>query len=475
MHAGELNITQTNNAAFNAFKTYVQAQGALLNNANNNNNPDPLSFALIPYEFRQSDPDNTFKAAANKLTDRLDYFEALPTPSEWLSYGELQSDGSDTMTVQTAFNTYPNFSEVIGLMWKVLCHDAFIRQTLPNGAEDMRVQSQLTHIQQSFVQALLLADDCAKGRTSKIFHRVLEGVSHRDFTSRAQLIHEFEQKKREFRNTEMLKSDVLALQHPITEDLLRQAHFAKEQYPKQFEDVVKYLTNVEFLSLIDNNDDDNREYYEQHFGVRQYIFGHAKRYLYNHFPTGYKRTKPIEGDYRLLEENYVPELFYNRLNQFLNNAIDRKEPELDALVQRVHQAIQFKQSLPEMPAGLASNLPEGWGDDYQSQRAHLSSAVNGSEEETEFQHVILQLATRSSYTRMLQNQNIVKSEFNISDMMKAPANHVIQYQNNQKRTSDNATLDANLDLDEGVFPGNSNIDDEDASKREVKKMKFTSY
>lgn len=414
----KLGITQSYGDAFEALKKFVEEQIHLLDTEKRPSVKDKLILALIPPDYPKPQMPDDFEAIAKKLGDALVYFEGIDTPGEWHNYLDQKPDGSDSESVPTEFVRFTKFKDVIGLMWQVLSSDGFI-QTIPGDTLTLR-----QHHKESFIQAFLTANACAKGRTSKVFHRILEGVACPDFTTRSKLIYAFAEAKRQYCQ-KLDVSDFCALIPDITEDLLRKAYLNRSVYPNQFNDLLQYLNGLSFLELTDK---DNPKY-AQHFGVRGHVFGNVKEYLYNHFPKGYPRQHPNEEDYHVSEEYYAPKLFYTDLNEIMDTAIDlnhNKWTGLDDFLEAIHRSIQNKIMLPAIPVpkpdtpdDWLESLDDDWRDTYNRHRDKIKKVVKSSDpNEKKFQFEILSIATRSSRNSFEKKKNQYQSKVKQNDNTK---------------------------------------------------------
>ena len=202
----------TRDESFKQFEAYINREIEALSsnqssaytytntNTNDATKSRDLAFELIPPDFKAKFPDhsNITAVASEKLRVGLEDMCDMPMPTEWHSYDDENPDGGDPITVQTVFTQFAYTRDLIGAMWTVLHDKDFISSTLSAGATENQIATQTVHFEQAFVHALLLGQTergpnnpaCAKGRTSKIIHGLLESTNHPDFTTRAKLIEE---------------------------------------------------------------------------------------------------------------------------------------------------------------------------------------------------------------------------------------------------------------------------------------------
>ena len=378
-----------------------------------------LAFELIPPDFKAkfSDDSNIIAVASEKLRVGLKDMCDMTMPTEWHSYDDENPDGGDPITVKTVFNQFAYTHELIGAMWTVLHHKDFISSTLSAGATENQIAIQTVHFEQAFVHALLLGQTergpnlpaCAKGKTSKIIHGLLESTNHPGFTTRAKLIEERMATKRQNQNnTALLDNDLTPLFEPITENLLKGAYLSKEEYPKLFESLLQFIPNMPYLRLMDKDD----ENYAAQFGPRQHIIGFAKDYLYKNFPQGYRRTMPSEADHRLLETDYYPVLLHTKLSRMLLDAMNLTSNAWgnnDDVVESILNAIQTNQPVPTKSYNDADLPTTDWVDGYNALAKKLNNKIPSSTTsdniDGEFQYALLKAITKPVLEQITDKRN----------------------------------------------------------------------
>ena len=421
----------TRDESFNQFAAYINREIEALSgnqssasNTNGATKSRDLAFELIPPDFKAKFPNhpNITTVASEKLRAGLKDMCDMPMPADWHTYDDENPNGGDPITVRTIFTQFAYTRELIGAMWTVLHDKSFISSTLPAGATESQIKTQMVHFEQAFVHALLLGQTergpnhpaCPKGRTSKIIHGLLESINHSDFTTRATLIEARMAKKRQNQNNKaLLDDDLTPLFEPITEKLLKRAYLSKGKYPKLFESLIQFIPNRPYLRLMDKNN----ENYAAQFAPRQHIIGFAKDYLYQNFPQGYRRTMPSEADYRLLEADYHPELLHTELSRMLLDAMSLTPNAWgnnDDVVENIFNAILANQPLP-LASYNSENLPTTeWVDEYNELAKKLNdkipSSTTSNNIDIEFQYALLKAITKPVLEQITNKRTRLKHD-----------------------------------------------------------------